>query len=83
VPGDRDPELGARARKAALELRHPTEEPEVDPLDLDPISPRLQCMSELVQQERNKEEERGHDGHRDVLTVGEAGVLRWEHRRRE
>jgi hypothetical protein len=48
-PSDRDPELGACARKAALELRDTAEEPEVDPLDLDPVSPRLQGVTELVE----------------------------------
>jgi len=40
-------------------------------------------VSELVQQERSEEEERGCDGHRDVLAVGEAGVLRREDGSRE
>ena len=42
-PRDRDSELGAGARKAALELRHAAEEPEVDPLDFDPS--RLACKA--------------------------------------
>jgi hypothetical protein len=40
-------------------------------------------VTELVQQERSEEEERGRNGQCDVLTVGEAGVLRREHRHRE
>ena len=82
-PGDRDPELGAGARKAALELRHAAEEPEIDALDLHPVSPRLQSVSELVQEERCEEEESGDDGQHDVLTVREAGVLRREDGDRE
>jgi hypothetical protein len=82
-PRNRDPELGAGARKVGLELRHATEEPEVDSLDFDSVSSRLQRVTELVQQKREEEEQRGHDGERDVLTIGEAGVLGREDRGRE
>ena len=82
-PCDRDPELGAGSLKVGLELRHAAEEPEVDPLDLDAFSSRLQRVTEFVQQERDEEEKRGHDGQRDVLTVGEAGVLGRKHGDRE
>jgi hypothetical protein len=82
-PRYRDPELGAGARKAGLELRHAAEEPEVDPLDLDPFSSRLQRVTELVQQERDEEQKRGHDRQRDVLAVGKAGVLGRKHGDRE
>jgi hypothetical protein len=72
-----------RARKVTLELRDTPKEPEVDALDLDSFSPRLQCVSELVQQERSEKEEGGRDGQCQVLTVGEARVLRRKDGHRE
>ena len=71
-PCDRDPELGAGARKAGLELRHAAEEPEIDPLNLDPFSSRLQRVTELVQQERD-EEKKTQPRQRPVFAVGKAG----------
>ena len=73
-PGHGDPELGARDREHAFELGHAAEEPERDAFDLHPLAPRFECVPELVQEERDEEDDRGDQSHRDVRAVPEAGV---------
>ena len=71
---DRDPKLRPRARKHALELRHPTEEPESYPLDLHAVAAGLEGVPELVQEERGEEDETRDDRHRHGKRRRAAGV---------
>jgi hypothetical protein len=65
----------ARARERTFELGHAAEEPERDPVDLQPVASGLPRMSELVKKHRGKEHESGGDGHGEMNTVGELRVL--------
>ena len=77
-PCDRDPELRARAGESTLELRHTPEQPERDPVDLQPLSPRLPGMAELVQEDRNDEQESRDDRHREVRVAGKSRIRGWK-----
>src|SRR5438034_779696 len=72
---DGDPKLGPGAREPALELRHAAEQPERNPVDLQPFSPRLPGMTELVQEDRDEEQDSRDDRHREMRAAGEARVL--------
>ena len=57
-PGDRHAELHAGRVGVALELRHAAEHPQVDARDRDPVADRHDGVPELVQQDREEEEQR-------------------------
>ena len=81
--GDRDPELRARAWKLALELGDAPEEPEGDPFDLDTLAPGLSSVAELVEEQRDEEEQGGDNRHAKVCILGETRILIGEDGRRE
>jgi hypothetical protein len=54
TPGRHSTYSAPALRNGALEPRDATEEPERDPVDLDPFTPRLERMSELVQKQERK-----------------------------
>ena len=54
----------------ALHPRHPPEQPELDPLDLDPIAPGDDRVAELVQEDACEEEQRAGEAER----VGGSGL---------
>jgi hypothetical protein len=75
---DRDPKLGPSARESTLELRHAPEQPERDPVDLQPLSPSLPGMAELVQEDRDEEQESRDDRHREARVAGKARIRGWK-----
>jgi hypothetical protein len=80
---DRDTKLCDRASERTLELGDAAEEPERDPIDLDPFATSLESVSELVQEDREEEEERRDDRHRDVSCLRQARIRRGKDPRRQ
>src|SRR5207244_3355749 len=52
-----------------------SEQPERDPVDLQPFPPGLPGMPELVQKDRDEEQESRDDRHRQMRAAGEARIL--------
>ncbi len=57
-PGDRHAELHARGVGVAFELRDAAEHPQVDAGDWDPVADRHDGVAELVEQDRQEEQQR-------------------------
>src|SRR5688572_16834444 len=68
------PQLRARRREHALEAGHAAEEPERDAVDLHALTLGLQRVAELMQEDRDEEEDGSGDRHGQVCQIGRAHV---------
>src|SRR3989442_5979081 len=67
--GDCHPELLARRARVAAHLGDAAEEPEVDPSDAYPVAHRHHRVAELVENDREKEEQGADRGEGERLRV--------------
>ena len=77
-PGDRDLELRAGRARVARHLRDAAEEPQVDAADLDPLAAGDERVAELVQDERDEEQEHRGDGDEVGLACRTRRARRWK-----